>query len=121
MASGGAGHCRCCPSGLRLPPRILRRMVDMRQRQLETPLDMLGHKVAGQTGISLLEGVKNCVVDLIRFLKQFLVMAETFDAKNPRVNVAVAGKFRQSGIAGRLNDGHVKRKVGLQEFRQIFT
>lgn len=85
----------------------------MRERQLETARDMSRHQPTGTGRILLFQRLKNRAMRLIRFLHAFLVMPKPFYAKDARVDVTIARKFGESGIACGLNDGHVEREVGL--------
>lgn len=93
----------------RMPPRILRCVVNVRQGQFEAALNVLGYQVAGNLGVAFLEGFENCAMNLICLFQQLAIMAETFDAKNSGMNMTVAGELGESRIAGSFDDRHVKR------------
>ena len=87
------------------------RVINMREGQLQTALDVLCHKTARAARIPLFQRFKYRAMSLVSFFHQFLIMTEAFHSKDARVNVAVSRKFGQARIASSFNDGHMKSKV----------
>ena len=83
-------------------------MVNVRQGQFQTPLDVLGNEATGNLCIPLLQGAENCAMNLIRFFEQFAIVTESFNSKDSRVNVTVTCQLGEARIASGFNDRHVK-------------
>lgn len=87
------------------------RVINMREGQLQTALDVLCHKTARAARIPLFQRFKYRAMSLVRLFHQLLIVTETFNTKNARVNMTVSSKLGQARITSGLNDGHMKSKV----------